>query len=375
MTLRIRALVLAAGLGRRLRPLTEVVPKPLLPVAGRPVLAWTLERLASVGCEAVAVNLHHLGADIRRSFGDSFRDVPLRYSEEPELLGTLGALGPLRQFFAAADVILVINGDSLCRWPLKKLVRRHLATNAQASLLLASRPDPGQFGGGVGVDGEGRVRSLFEGDEVRGVVERRYVFAGAHVLSPSLLHRVGDGPADFVSDLYLPLLSEGARLQGVTTRGRWHDLGTPRRYLEGTLDWSRGPWPWRLWRRSWVAGEASIQRGARLVRSAVEVGADIGSRCRLERTLVLPGGRVGPGSRLRDCIVGYDVALPVGSRISGQVMVLQGRDQRPSAGDSVVGGMIFHSMGETTVSHPSRRPGESGDSVTGLRRGRSLRQR
>jgi len=373
----VRALVLAAGLGRRLRPLTEVVPKPLLPVAGLPILAWTLDRLAGLGCEAVAINLHHRGAAIRRHFGDSFRGVPLRYSEEAELLGTLGALGPLRHFFAAADLILVINGDSLCRWPLKKLVRRHLAAHAQASLLLTSRPDPEAFGGGVGIDGQGRVLSLFEGDEARGDVERRHVFAGAHVLSPSLLYRVGDGPADFISDLYLPLLSEGARLHGVTTRRRWHDLGTPRRYLEGVLDWGRGRWPWRLWRRSWVADDAAIEGGSRLTGSVVEAGARVETEVRLERALVLPGGRVQRGSRVRESIVGYRAVLPVGSRISGQVVVVQGRDQRPRDGDSVVGGMIFHSLGDGAAdSHrPAHRPAHRPDKTAdpGEAGGRSVR--
>lgn len=368
--MRLRALVLAAGLGRRLRPLTETLPKPLLPVAGRPILSWTLERLAALGCEAVAINLHHRGADIRRYFGDRFRGVPLRYSEEPELLGTLGALGPLRQFFAPADLILVINGDSLCRWPLKKLVRRHQAVNAQGSLLLARRPDPRRFGGGVGVDGEGRVLSLFEGDEVRGEVERRCVFAGAHVLSPSLLHRVGEGPADFISDLYLPLLGEGARLQGVVTGSRWHDLGTPHRYLEGVLDWGRGRWPRRVWRRSWVASDASVEGRCRLSACVVEAGARVESRSRLERVLVLPGGRVRRGSRLRDCIVGFDAVLPAGSRISGRVVVVQGRDLRPRRGDSVVGGMIFHPLEDGAGSDRRRRTGgrPGGDSAPTVRR-------
>jgi len=346
--LRIRALVLAAGLGRRLRPLTDKVPKPLLPVAGRPILAWTLQRLRAVGCEAVAINLHHCGDAIRERFGERFGDLPLRYSEEPELLGTLGALGPLRQFFAAADLLLVINGDSLCRWPLKRLVRRHLASGAQASLLLARRPDPAIFGGGVGIAKDGRILSFFPGDEHRGAVDRRHVFAGAHVLAPSLLFRVEDGPADFVSDLYLPLLGEGARLQGVVTGARWHDLGTPRRYLEGTLDWCRGRWPGRLWRRSWVSRESTMERGGRLTSSVIESGATVERGSRLERTLVLPGGRVHRGSELRECIVGFDAVLPAGSRIARRVIVPQSRDRRPGEGDSVVGGMIYHPLGDLT---------------------------
>ncbi|MDP9119810.1 MAG: nucleotidyltransferase family protein, partial [Acidobacteriota bacterium] len=152
---RLRALVLSAGLGIRLRPLTELVPKPLLPVAGAPILAHTLERLAAVGCEAVAINLHHLGEQIRGHFGTAFAGMPLTFSEEPELLGTLGALFPLREFLAAADLVLLVNGDSLCRWPLARLVRQHLKTGDAATLLLASRPDPRLFGGGVGIDSAG----------------------------------------------------------------------------------------------------------------------------------------------------------------------------------------------------------------------------
>jgi len=352
--LRLRALVLAAGLGQRLRPLTEAVPKPLLPVVGRPILAWTLDRVTALGCEAVAINLHHQGDRIRQAFGDSYRGTPLRYSEEPELLGTLGALAPLRQFFAAADLILVINGDSLCRWPLKRLVRRHQAFQAQATLLLARRPEPADFGGGVGIDGQGRVLSLFAGDEDRGKVERRHVFAGAHALSPSLLFRVGDRPADFISDLYLPLLSEGARLRAVVTGQRWHDLGTPRRYLEGALDWGRGRWPARLWRSNWVSQDAVADGRSRLSSSVVEAGSRVEGDARLEHSLVLPGGRVRRGCRLSHCIVGFDAQLPIGGHISERVVVPQSRGQRPEQGDSVVGGMIYHPLGDTLASHRPR---------------------
>src|SRR5436190_18997206 len=122
---RLRALVLAAGLGTGLRPLTDLVPKPLLPVTGVPILGYTLAQLAALGCEEVAINLHYLGDQIRQRFGDSFAGMRITWSEEPVLLGTLGAFRPLREFFAAADQVLLINGDSLSEWPLRKLVRRH----------------------------------------------------------------------------------------------------------------------------------------------------------------------------------------------------------------------------------------------------------
>ncbi|HEY4596691.1 MAG TPA: sugar phosphate nucleotidyltransferase, partial [Thermoanaerobaculia bacterium] len=265
---RIRAVVLAAGLGTRLRPLTSLTPKPLLPVRGVPILGHALARLAAVGCEAVAVNLHYLGDQIRQRFGDSHAGVPLTWSEEPEILGTLGALHPLKEFLAPAELVLLVNGDSLCEWPFRKLIRKHLASGSRSTLLLTSRPDPARFGGGVGIDRAGRILSFRSGDPERGEVARRYVFAGAHVFSPDLLDRVGPGRSDIVRDLYVPMLAEGAVIDSVLDGGLWHDMGTPQRFLEGVLDWARADWPERLWRRSWISPEASLEAGAKVRRSS-----------------------------------------------------------------------------------------------------------
>lgn len=339
---RVRALVLAAGRGNRLRPLTDTVPKPLLPVAGLPVAGYTLARLAAAGCEAAALNLHHLGERVREHFGASFAGVPLTYSEEPERLGTLGALYPLRDFLAQADLVLVINGDSLCAWPLKRLLRKHLASGAVATLLLARRPDPAPFGGGVGVDKSGRILSFSSADRRGGdAVVHRWVFAGAQVLSPELLERVGPGPADSVPGLYTPLLDEGAELRAVTTRRRWHDLGTPERYLEGVLDWARGSLPERLWRRSWVSSEGAVDAGAGLRRTAVEAGARVETGSRLERVVLLPGARVGAHSHLRDAIVGPGAALPGGTWVERRLVNAAREGVAPGRGDSRVGGLVY----------------------------------
>lgn len=346
--LRLRALVLAAGRGERLRPLTDAVPKPLLPVAGLPVAGYTLALLAAAGCEAAALNLHHLGDAVRTEFGDRFAGMPLTYSEEPELLGTLGALHPLRAFFADADLVLVINGDSLCRWPLKRLVRRHLATRAAATLLFARRADAADFGGGVAVGADGRVLA-FGREPPAGAAwagrssekVRRWVFAGAQVLSPELVARAGPGPGDTVRDLYRPLLAEGARLQAVVTRRRWHDLGTPRRYLEATLDWGRGGWPERLWRRSWVSPEAAVGRGARLARAAVEAAARVDDGARLEGALVLPGARVAAGCRLREAVLGPGATLPAGTRLERRLVTVAREGVAPASDESRVGGLVY----------------------------------
>ncbi|KAB2963881.1 MAG: nucleotidyltransferase family protein, partial [Thermoanaerobaculia bacterium] len=158
-----RALVLAAGLGERLRPLSLEIPKPLLPVAGRPVASFALDALARAGCGALAINLHHLGEAVRAAFGESWHGVPVRYSDESALLlGTGGALPPLAEFFAGAGAIVVVNGDSLCRWPLDRLLSAHRRGRAPVTLLVSRRADPRRFGGGVAIE-RGRVVAFRRG--------------------------------------------------------------------------------------------------------------------------------------------------------------------------------------------------------------------
>jgi mannose-1-phosphate guanylyltransferase len=328
--MRLRALVLAAGLGTRLRPLTDDLPKPLLPVLGQPLLGLTLRRLAAAGCEAAAINLHHGAGQIRRAFGSEHAGLPLTWSEEPRLLGTLGALGPLAGFFDGADLALVVNGDSLCRWPLAELVARHLATGALATLLLAARADPADFGGGVAVDRTGRLlwlRSAAGAPEDRGT--RRRVFAGAHVLSRRLLQRIAAAPAaapaDFVCDLYEPLLADQPGcLDSLTTGRRWHDLGTPRRYLAATLDWTGV-------RGLWISPAATVAPAATVRRSSLEPGARVAAEAIVEDSVLLRDARVGAGCKVRDSILGPGVELPAGDQVTSQIVVAGGArvDLRP----------------------------------------------
>jgi len=317
----VRAVVLAAGLGTRLRPLSASLPKPLFPVCGTPILGHTLAALARAGCEAAAVNLHYLGGEIRARFGGSYAGLPLVYSEEPEILGTLGALHPLRDFLRPADLVVLVNGDSLCRWPIGRMIRSHLRARRSralcpplATLLLARRADPAAFGGGVGVDRDGRVVSFRAAGPSAGAAAARLVFAGVHILEPAVLERVGPGPSEVVRDLYEPCLAalSGAAspIAAIATDRVWHDLGTPRRYLEGVLDWVsvRG-------HGSWVSPEAAVDPGAELGRVVVEGGARIGAGARLDRALVLAGAEVGAGCRVTSAIVGPGAALPPGSQL------------------------------------------------------------
>jgi mannose-1-phosphate guanylyltransferase len=328
-------MVLAAGLGTRLRPLTEAIPKPLLPVLGQPLLAHTLERLAAAGCDAVAINLHHRGDQIRKHFGDSYQGMPLTWSIEPRLLGTLGALEPLHSFLADSDVVLIVNGDSLCRWPLAELMARHRQCGAAATLLLASRPDPADFGGGVAADRGGAILSFRPETADRSVPSagtresrgwRRAVFAGAHAMAPSLLgERIASRPAataqpaDIVRDLYEPLLAaRPGALASLTTARRWHDLGTPGRYLAATLEslaaGRHGGAP------AWIAPTAIVEPGVTVLRSSLEAACKVGRGAWIEDSVLLPGAVVGERSVVRGSIVGPGAEVPAGGEVTARLV-------------------------------------------------------
>ena len=312
----LRALVLAAGFGTRLRPLTDELPKPLLPVLGRPLLLRTLDALAGAGCEATAINLHHLAEAIPAAVGDEHRGMRIVYSREEPILGTGGAFVPLREFFAGCPTALLVNGDSLCAWPLAELLARHRRRRAQATLLLAGRPDPRPFGGGIGVDRHGRVRAI-RLEPRFGPVVRRHVYAGAYAIETELLARLPEGFSDSMRQLFEPLLAEGGRIDALVTWKPWHDLGTPRRYLDAMLELAFGP---NDRASAWQADGARLASGAELHRVVVERDAGVDAGAVVEDALLLPRAVVGAGARLRRVAVGPDVELPARSEWSNVLL-------------------------------------------------------
>lgn len=340
---RLRALVLCAGYGTRLRPLTLGIPKPLVPVCGAPVVEWTLRSLIEVGCGQVAINLHHRGGQIRRHFGERFGETPVIYSEESEILGTLGALVPLRDRLRDADAVLLVNGDALARWPWAKLLDAHRKSGAAATVLLHRKASPADFGSGVGIDAEGRVVQMRD-SEATGEIARRFVFTGAHVLDPSLLDDLLPGPADIVEGLYKPLLAAGERIQSVVTARRWHDLGTPDRYREAVLDWARGHVPSRLWRGVWAADDATVAERAILHRVVVESRARVDDDAHIVDSLVLPGATVPAGSRVTGSVIGPRVALPAGSQIEDRLVHNMVAGYKPPENASILGNHIYVSL-------------------------------
>ena len=231
-------MVLAAGLGMRLRPLTESVPKPLLSVGPYPLLVWNLLLLRRHGVEDVMINLHYLGEQIRHALGDGSQwHMRLSYSQESMLLGTGGGIKYVEEFFEDSP-FLVLNGDTITDLDLSQLVACHRKREALATMAL--RDDPAvEHWGVVETDkddrvlricGKGRVAEKDDGPPCR------RMFAGVHVLDPCMLRHVPHGGCSSIIDAYVWWLERGAMVAGYVFSGYWSDVGTPERYAQVQRD-------------------------------------------------------------------------------------------------------------------------------------------
>jgi NDP-sugar pyrophosphorylase family protein len=213
----VKAMVLAAGEGRRLRPMTDAVPKPMVSVAGEPVLGHALNRLADAGVRDVVINLHYRPEAIQSYCGDGSRwGIRITYSPEPTLQGTAGALRPWRAFFD--ETFLVVYGDNIWTCALDRFVTFHRASNALATVALFRREDAGQSGvADVGEDG--RIKTFVEkpGDDL---AFSRWVNAGVLALEPKALGVIPEaGAPDFGRDLLPTLLAAGQPVFGYRMTG------------------------------------------------------------------------------------------------------------------------------------------------------------
>jgi NDP-sugar pyrophosphorylase family protein len=220
-----KAMILAAGKGTRLAPLTDTVPKPLVPVAGRPLVAYPLLQIAALGAREVVLNLHHLAAAVRATLGEGERfGLRIRYSAEPEILDTGGGVYNARAWLD--ETFLVLNSDSIHDVPLDALLRFHREKGGIATLVL--RPDPrAESYGLLHVDAEQRLRRfLGEPRDVPGAL-RGLMFAGVSVWEPRVFEFMQPGVFSLTRDVIPPLLAAGEALHGYEYRGYWRVVDTP----------------------------------------------------------------------------------------------------------------------------------------------------
>ncbi len=228
-----KAIVFCAGYGTRMRPFTDLLPKPAMPFFNRPLIAHALRWLAGYGVDECVINLHHLGG-IMRATAEAACPPGMRlvFSEEAEILGTGGGLVAARRHFHGEPEVIAVNGDVFTELDLSIPLAAHRAHRPAATLALNADPaNEALFG--VGVDADSRITD-FWGEPQNKRASARYVFTGVHIFSPEqVLDRLpAEGFACVKEKGWLPMLRDAVPLRGAVVGGPWFDVGTPERYLQ-----------------------------------------------------------------------------------------------------------------------------------------------
>ncbi|BCX48359.1 mannose-1-phosphate guanylyltransferase [Haloferula helveola] len=300
-----KAFLLGAGLGTRLRPLTDRLPKPLVPLFHRPLVEWAMDACAAAGIEEFAINTHHLPECWRQLGGDweyeggspwtgenavaaesaRWNGLPVTLFHEPDLLETGGGIRNISAWVGDDDV-LVHNGDIYASLPLDRLISAHEASENVVTLALRSEGVAKH----IAIEG-GQVVDI---REMLGRTPGTHVFSGIYVFSPQLLDRIPPGEKISVIPAFLELAKEG-RLGGVVLDdGVWFDLGDQESYLAAHRE---------LGLTEPVHPAAEVSETALIEASVVGPGAVVGAGAALRDAVVWPGARIGEGETVEHAVV------------------------------------------------------------------------
>ena len=293
-------MILAAGFGTRLWPLTSGRTKPALPFLNRPLIAYTIEYLKRHGVKDLIINLHHEPDSVRAQIGDgSDYGVRIDYSvEEPEILGTSGALDRVREQLDK-ETFVVINGKIITDIDLGAAIAAHSDRKALATLVLLPNDKRERFSE-VKITGEGLI-SEFAGfpepvnpQSQSPNPQSPLMFTGIHVLEPGIFDYIPRGVfSDSVRDVYPKAMADGKTIAAhvADSSSSWRELSTIERYLTISLEFLR-------------------REGRDII---MDEGCEIESRATVERSVLWKRARVCGGARLTECVVGDDVIIPSGA--------------------------------------------------------------
>jgi NDP-sugar pyrophosphorylase family protein len=303
----VRGMILAAGLGTRLRPLSYELPKPVIPVLGRPLCTYNMEFLRRAGIKSFVLNLHtHPKLIQQRVTGWAGKRARIDFTLEPVILGTGGGIGNAREFLKGGTFVTV-NGDTILSFPFASALAFHRERRALATLILF--PDPAKRYTPVWIAERGRITGF--GSEA-GDGTRSGFYTGCQIVEPELLRRIPPGKAScIIRETYTPLVADKAPVFGFLSSGRFQEFGTPADYLEGTLSLLPAggkepalPGGFTTIPPVYISPKARVGPGARTGPGAViEEGATVGEGASVARAILWPGAVLPAGEELVGAIL------------------------------------------------------------------------
>jgi mannose-1-phosphate guanylyltransferase len=291
-----KAMILAAGLGTRLEPLTKIRPKPLFPVLNRPLLGITIEQLRVMGATAIIINAHHLADQVERFVERGEWGLQVEVRVESEILGTGGGIKNCADFLRDAPFFVVVNADVYHTFDLSPAIRYHRAADNLATLILYDHPRFNQ----VGIDGEGRIVSV-GGQSIQKSLSPSQIltFTGIHIISPKLLDAMPSAGFFGIMEIYMELASRGEAIRGYHMQGGyWQDIGRVEDYINLHRDLLGEE------REPVIHPEASLADGVR-IEGFVCVGK---------------GTCIKGGSVIKDSIIWDEVWIEEGSIVEGCIV-------------------------------------------------------
>jgi mannose-1-phosphate guanylyltransferase len=321
-----RAIVLVGGFGTRLRPLTDQVPKPMLPIGHRPMIVGLVDRLARGGVTDVTLALGFRPEPFVAAFPEGLSgDTVVRYAVEPEPLDTAGAIRFAAEAAGVDETFVVVNGDVVTDLDVASLVAAHRASGAAATIHLTPVADPSAFGV-VETAADGRVTRFIEKPEP-GATTSTSINAGTYVLEPAVLALIEPGRRVSIERETFPVLVDAGTLYGLTTHDYWIDTGRPDLYRQANLDLLGG-------RRTAercdpVAPTARVDATAVVVGSIVGAAAAVGPGARVTASVILPGAQIGAGAVVERSIVMGTVgrnAVVLDAVMGAGAVLLDGRE-------------------------------------------------
>lgn len=325
-----RAVVLVGGFGTRLRPLTNTIPKPLLPVGHVPIVEHVIANLARGGVTEAVLALGFKPDDFTAAYPDgTCAGVRLHYAIESEPLDTAGAIAFAARHLGIDETFVVANGDVLTDLDVTELVAFHRRQRAEGSLHLMPVEDPSVFGV-VATDDNGRVTAFVE-KPPPGEAPSNLINAGTYVLEPSVLDRVEAGRKISIERVTFPAMVAAGSLYAMGREVYWLDVGRPEPYCQANLDVLDGK---RRHVRADAIGEgAVVDRAARVEHSMIGAGTIIAAGAVVRDSVVLDHAAIAADAHVEGCVLGPGTRVGKGARL---VRVVTGEAVEVEAGTHLI---------------------------------------